>query len=122
MPINYARSRIVVASSAAGLEAPLDTVWVHIGDVGGLERSVRKARALGFQGKMCIHPDQVATLNEIFSPSEEDLEQARRIIRAFQRAESEGRGTCVVDGKMIDTAMALQAQKLIRTAQGLAGR
>ena len=119
--ILYARSHVAIAARAAHKLA-IDAPFVAYQDAEGIEADAEQALRLGFKGKFAIHPDQVATLNEIFSPSEEDLEQARRIIRAFQRAESEGRGTCVVDGKMIDTAMALQAQKLIRTAQGLAGR
>src|SRR5205085_8063378 len=65
--LSYARARIVTASRAAGLEAPLDTVWVDLQDAEGLEASARAALAYGFQGKMCIHPDQVEIVNRVFT-------------------------------------------------------
>src|SRR5438876_1144886 len=66
-----ARTQLVHASRLAGLEPPVDTVYPHLRDREGLERTSRRARDLGFQGRTCIHPDQVAPVNRIFSPSSE---------------------------------------------------
>ena len=74
-----ARAAIVTASRAAGIEAPLDTVWVDLPDPDGLDASSRNALGFGFQGKMCIHPDQISIVNRVFTPSDEDrLRRARR--------------------------------------------
>src|SRR5437763_1352858 len=85
--LGYARATIVTASRAAGIEAPLDTVWVDLTDRDGLEASARTASGFGFQGKMCIHPDQIAIVNRVFTPSEEEIAFAERVAVAFAKAE-----------------------------------
>src|SRR5437899_12763332 len=87
----HARAAIVTASRAAGIEAPLDTVWVDFTDRDGLESSARTALGFGFRGKMCIHPDQIAVVNRVFTPSDEEIAFAERVAAAFAKAEADGR-------------------------------
>ncbi|MCH7706368.1 MAG: CoA ester lyase, partial [Chloroflexi bacterium] len=99
--VRYARSVVAVAARAAGVLA-IDTPYVNFRDVEGLEREVRSALPLGFKAKFAIHPGQLETINTLFSPSEEELEYARRVVAAFGEAEADGRGSTSLDGKMID--------------------
>jgi len=100
--LEHARAEMVVASRAGGLEAPLDTVWVHIKDLDGLANSAKRARQLGFQGKMCIYPPQVARVNAAFTPTETEVAFARRVVAAFEQAEREGSSSIQLDGYFID--------------------
>jgi len=111
--LSYARAKIVTASRAAGLEAPLDTVWVDLQDAEALEASARAALAYGFQGKMCIHPNQVAVVNRVFTPSEEEVAFAERVVAAFETAEAEGVASIQLDGKFIDYPIVYRAQRLL---------
>jgi len=108
-----ARAAIVTASRAAGLEAPLDTVWVDLADAAGLEASARMAAGLGFQGKMCIHPDQIAVVNRAFTPAEAEVAFAERVAAAFAKAESEGSAAIRLDGKFIDYPIVYRAQRVL---------
>jgi citrate lyase subunit beta/citryl-CoA lyase len=109
----HARARIVTASRAAGIEAPLDTVWVDLQDSEGLETSARAALAYGFQGKMCIHPNQVPVVNRVFTPSEDEIAFAERVVAAFAKAEAEGVASIQLDGKFIDYPIVYRAQRLL---------
>lgn len=116
-----ARAAVVLASRAAGLDAPIDTVWVHFRDEAGLIKSAERARTLGFQGKMCIHPDQVAAVNRAFTPSDEEVAKAEKIIAAFERAEAAGSASIVVDGFFVDYPIVDHARRtlaLIKTIRG----
>jgi citrate lyase subunit beta/citryl-CoA lyase len=110
----HARAAIVTASRAAGIEAPLDTVWVDLPDRDGLEASARAALGLGFQGKMCIHPDQIAVVNRVFTPSEAEVAFAERVTGAFARAEAEGSAAIQLDGKFIDYPIVYRAQRILQ--------
>ncbi|MGI4939038.1 MAG: HpcH/HpaI aldolase/citrate lyase family protein [Janthinobacterium lividum] len=114
------RSAIVLASRAAGLEAPIDTVWVDLRDTAGFARSVTCVRAMGFQGKLCIHPDQVPVVNAAFSPTPDQLAKARRVIDAFQAAEAAGSAAIQLDGQFIDYPILYKAQRLIAVAERIA--
>ena len=94
----HARAVIVTASRAGGVEAPVDTVWVDLSDPEGLEASARTALAYGFQGKMCIHPEQIAVVNRVFTPSDAEVAFAERVTAAFARAEAEGDAAIQLDG------------------------
>jgi len=109
----YARARIVTASRAAGIEAPLDTVWVDLTDAEGLEASARGALGFGFQGKMCIHPNQIAVVNRVFTPSEAEIAFAERVVGAFAQAEAEGSAAFQLDGKFIDYPIVYRAQRVL---------
>jgi citrate lyase beta subunit len=97
-----ARSMIVLASRAAGLPAPIDSVFVDLNDPDGLAASTREAKQLGFRGKMVIHPSQVAIVNDVFTPTSEEVAWARRVMDGLAAAEREGLGAFVVDGRMVD--------------------
>jgi citrate lyase subunit beta/citryl-CoA lyase len=109
----YARARVVTASRAAGIEAPLDTVWVDLQDEEGLESSTRLAQGLGFQGKMCIHPNQVPVVNRVFTPTNAEIDFAERVVAAFAQAEKEGSAAIQLDGKFIDYPIVYRAQRTL---------
>ena len=117
-----ARAAIVTASRAAGLEAPLDTVWVDLADREGLEASARTALGLGFQGKMCIHPDQIAPVNQVFTPGAADVGFAERVAAAFARAEAEGSAAIQLDGKFIDYPIVYRAQRVLQRIEAIRRR
>jgi len=109
----YARARVVTASRAAGIEAPLDTVWVDLQDEEGLEASTRLALGMGFQGKMCIHPNQIPVVNRVFTPTNAEIDFAERVVAAFARAEKEGSAAIQLDGKFIDYPIVYRAQRTL---------
>jgi citrate lyase subunit beta / citryl-CoA lyase len=113
------RSAIVLESRAAGLEPPLDTVWASLKDGEGFERSVRRVKDLGFQGKLCIHPDQVPVVNDCFRPTEAELTHARRVVHAFAQAERDGLAAIQVDGQFVDYPIVYRAQRLIDRAKAI---
>lgn len=113
----YARSRMVVASRAAGIEAPLDTVCPFIKDTDLLEEDAKRAQRLGFQGKMVIHPNQISPVNTIFSPTQKEIDYSRKIIAAFEEAEAKGTGVIQVDGKMIEYPIVNRARQVLAIAE-----
>lgn len=114
--LEHARAEMVVASRAAGLEPPIDTVWVHIKDLDGVARSATRARQLGFQGKMCIYPPQVERVNRAFTPSEAEIAFARRVVVAFEQAEREGSSSIQLDGYFIDYPIVDKARRTLAMA------
>ncbi len=108
-----ARAAVVMASRAAGIEPPFDTVWADLRDSDGFVQSAERAAALGFQGKMCIHPDQIAPTNAAFSPSEHQLTWARRVVVAFDEAETKGLASIQLDGQFIDYPIVLRARQVL---------
>lgn len=114
------RTAFVVESRAAGLEPPLDTVWVSLKDPEGFQRSVQRAKDLGFQGKLCIHPDQVPVVNDCFRPTDAELAHARKVLDAFAQAERDGLAAIQVDGQFVDYPIVYRAQRLIARADAIA--
>lgn len=114
--LNAYRAQIVLHSRAAGIEAPLDTVWVDLRDPEGCAASARKARELGFQGKLCIHPDQIAAVNAAFSPTEAQIARAQRVLEAFAQAEAQGSSAIQLDGQFIDYPIVYAAQRVMALA------
>lgn len=110
------RAACVLASRAAGLEPPLDTVWADLRDPEGFVASARHAAALGFQGKMCIHPDQIGPANAAFTPDDAAIARAKRIVEAFDKAEAEGLASIQLDGQFIDYPIVQRARRVL--AQG----
>lgn len=108
-----ARAAVVMASRAAGIEPPLDTVWADLRDAEGFAHSAERAAALGFQGKMCIHPDQIDVGNAAFSPSPEQLAHATRVIEAFAAAEARGLASIQLDGQFIDYPIVQRARQVV---------
>jgi len=109
----YARSRLVSASAAAGLEGPLDGVYPPIKDEEGLRRETEEAKLLGCKGKMLIHPAQIAAVNELFTPTEEQVEEARQMLDVYQKAQAEGKGAIQWQGKMLDEPALKWAKRVL---------
>lgn len=108
-----ARSRLVLASRAAGLENPLDSPWFHFKEAAAFGRALERSRRGGFQGRLCVHPDQIAPVNAAYLPSAEELARAERIVAAFREAEARGAAAIQVDGQMIDYPVVHRAQALL---------
>ena len=118
----HARALIVTASRAGGIDAPLDTVWVDLTDKQGLEASARTAFGYGFQGKMCIHPDQIEVVNRVFTPSDAEIAFAERVTAAFTKAEAEGSAAIQLDGKFIDYPIVYRAQRVLQKIAAIRAR
>ena len=113
--IRFARSWIAVASHAAGI-TPIDTPDPDYTDEAHLRREMALAKRMGYRGKLCIHPVQVALANEIFRPSEGEMEEAARIVEAFERdGLARGRAAIPFDGKMVDTPIYWRAKRLLES-------
>ena len=108
-----ARARVVLASRAAGLEGPVDSPWFHFKEAEGFARALERSRRSGFQGRLCVHPDQIAPVNAAYMPSEKELARAERIVAAFRQAEARGEAAVQVDGEMVDYPVAYRAQALL---------
>ncbi|MEC9453796.1 MAG: CoA ester lyase [Pseudomonadota bacterium] len=109
----HARSAIALASRAAGLEAPIDTVFIDLQDSEHLEKSARTALTLGYRGKLCIHPSQIEPVNAIFTPSAEEIARAQKHVEAFAAAEAEGSASIQVDGYFVDYPIVEKAQRTL---------
>jgi len=114
----YARSRIVLAAATIGAE-PIDAVWVNLNDPGGLARDAEQARALGFRGKLAVHPDQIATINAAFSPTALDIAEAQRIVDADDRARASGDGAFRLNDQMVDAPVVARARRVLARAARL---
>ncbi|XUL94023.1 HpcH/HpaI aldolase/citrate lyase family protein [Streptomyces galilaeus] len=108
----YTRSHLVLASAAAGVAPPLDGVTTALDDERALVADAERAAALGFTGKLCVHPRQVPPVNAAFTPSDEEREQARAIVRASADRAADGAVT-VVDGRMVDRPVLERARRLL---------
>jgi citrate lyase subunit beta/citryl-CoA lyase len=110
---SYARARLTHASRTAGLEPPIDTVVIQIREPERFRAAARRGRQLGFQGKLCIHPDQVPLANEIFGPTPDEVAHARRILAAWAEAEARGLASIQLDGEFIDPPIAAKARRIV---------
>ncbi|MEE2884607.1 MAG: CoA ester lyase [Chloroflexota bacterium] len=110
--IMYPRARVAIAARAAGVPA-LDTPFFKFRDSDGLERDSLLSKRLGFKGKFAIHPSQIEPINISFSPSREQLEEARRIIDVYEKAERSGRASTSLDGMVIDVPVVRRARALL---------
>ncbi|MGF6771802.1 citrate lyase subunit beta/citryl-CoA lyase [Paraburkholderia sp. GAS199] len=122
LELNAYRSALVLASRAAGLQAPVDTVWIRLDDADGLARSAVRARGMGFQGKLCIHPAQCEAVNRAFSPTEAEIVSARAVVEAFARAEAEGVASIRLDGAFIDYPIVYRARRVLDFAAQIDAR
>ncbi len=105
-----ARTLCLTGAVAAGVQ-PIDTIWANFKDRPGLERDTRLSRRRGFTGKIAIHPDQVPTINAEFTPNDEEVAWARRVVEAFEN--NPGLGTVGLDGKMLDMPHLRQARYVL---------
>lgn len=118
MEVLYARERVVLAASAADVDA-IDTVYTDFGDTDGLREETEFAIELGYDGKMAIHPDQVSIINDAFTPNQSDIEWAERVLAADEQTES---GVYEVDGEMIDTPLIKRAERILERASEATNR
>ena len=111
----YAREHVVLAASAADVDA-IDTVYTDFSDDAGLREDAAFARRLGYDGKLAIHPAQVAPITEAFTPDPADVEWAETVLNARDEAEREGRAVFEADGEMIDAPLIAQAERILDRA------
>lgn len=112
----YARAKLSHASRIAGIQAPIDTVVIQVRDNDRFTRSARNGRGMGFQGKLCIHPSQIALCHAVFSPSAAEVSQAQRVLAAFEQAEARGLASIQVDGLFVDYPIAAKARRVLAIA------
>lgn len=112
----YARGKFVCDARAARAIWLFDGAFMNLTDEAALEAEAKLARTLGFTGKIAIHPRQVAAINRVFMPTEQEIERARRLLEAFRRAEAEGQGAARFEGMMIDYANAKRAERILALA------
>ncbi len=116
-PLHYARSHLVVASRAAGIQPPIDSVYPHLDDPDGLRRQAETSRSLGLFGKSAIHPAQLPIIHAAFSPTPDELDWARDVLEAFE--EARGGAARLSGGEFIDLPVAERARALLRLAESL---
>jgi citrate lyase subunit beta/citryl-CoA lyase len=114
----YARTRLVNAAKAAGIQA-IDSVFGDVGDMDGLRRWGENSRALGFEGMGCIHPGQIPVIHATFAPTPAEIDKARKIVAAFEDAQQRGLGVVSLGSKMIDTPVVNRALKLVARAKAM---
>jgi len=114
----YVRSQLVVASAAAGIRPPVDGPCLDVRDAAALERETRQARALGLRGKLCIHPGQVAGVHHGLAPGRDEVEQARRVVAAWEEMQERGEAVGVVDGSLVDLPVVVRARAIIDASEG----
>ena len=114
----FARNSIAVAARAADVLA-LDTPYFSFRDSDGLSENASVARQYGFKGKFAIHPAQIDIINETFSPSATEIEQAQRVVEAFDEAARRGRGSTSLDGKVVDVPVVKRAQAVLELAESM---
>ena len=111
----YARSRVVHAAASAGLDV-IDVPYLNLQDLDGMCDEAKKAKALGFAGKGSVHPKQIAALNDIFTPSKDNITRARRVIKTFEDADT---GLVVIDGKLIEKPVMREMYRIVAIADKL---
>jgi citrate lyase subunit beta/citryl-CoA lyase len=111
----YARTRLVVAARAAGIQ-PIDSVFSDVADMEGLKETVLRSKALGFEGMGCIHPRQVTIIRQGYAPDETEIEKSKKIVLAYESARQKGLGVVALGSKMIDPPVVARAQKTIDLA------
>jgi len=109
-------SQMVLYSRDAGLDAPIDSVYPLFRDHAGYETRCRRSRALGFGGRMCIHPDQLEPTNRLYSPTDDEVAWAKEVIAAFEEAEARGVAALTVRGQLVDYAFVARARQIISRA------
>ena len=111
----FARSMIVAAATAAGIQAS-DTVYADLSDDEGLVKEAALARELGFDGKGAINPRQLGPIHRAFSPTEDELQYAKRVVEAAEEAERAGSGAVALEGKMVDLPVLERAKRILKYA------
>jgi citrate lyase subunit beta/citryl-CoA lyase len=118
----YPRSRIALACRAAGMAPPLDTPFmIDLKDIEALKDDAARAKQLGFQGKLCIHPNQIEPVHGIFTPTAEEISFARRVVEVFEAEEAEGSAAILVDGKFVDYPVVERSRRILQLAATIDG-
>jgi citrate lyase subunit beta / citryl-CoA lyase len=117
LPMLHARSHLVLASRAAGLEPPIDSVYPRLDDIAGLRQQAEFARSLGFFGKSAIHPRQLPIIHEVFTPTREDVAWAQEVVDAFER--SGGEALQLASGEFVDVPVATRARRMLELTNEL---
>lgn len=118
--LHHPRSVLAVACRAARLQPPIDSPYmIDLKDLELLEADANRAKTLGFQGKLCIHPNQIEIVNRIFSPSPREVEFAKKAVAAFEQAEAEGSAAIQVDGKFVDYPVVERSRRIVALAESL---
>ena len=115
LEVLYARSRVVLAARVSGLQA-LDHVFTMIRDHAAFRGDAQLGRQLGYNGKLCITPQQIEIANEVFSPSVEEIDRSRRLIEAYEAAQLDGRGAFEFEGSMVDEPVLKRARAVLQLA------
>jgi len=119
----YPRAKIAVSTRSGNLPPPIDTPFVlDLKDLEALEKDALRAKSLGFGGKLCIHPNQIAIVNKVFTPTEEEIEKATMVVKCFQEAEAQGISAIQVEGKFIDYPVVEQARRILDMAEYLSNK
>ncbi len=119
----YPRSRIALACRAAGIAQALDTPFmIDLKDIEALKDDAARAKKLGFQGKLCIHPNQIEPVHLIFTPTAEEISFARRVVETFEAEEAGGSAAILVDGKFVDYPVVERARRILQLAAIIDGK
>ncbi len=116
---HYAMARVVVAARASGLR-PIDGPFGDFTDAAGFRAQANRSAVLGYEGKWAIHPGQIDLANQLFTPSEDEVAKARRVLEAMEQAQKDGKGAVALDGRLIDIASIKQAEVLVKKAEQIA--
>lgn len=119
--LDWIRRMLVVAARAAGVDA-LDAAYPHIHDLEGLKTQTAFVRQLGFDGKSVLHPNQIPIIHEAYTPTDQEVRKALRIVQAAEEAERRGQGAVSVDGRLVDRPVIKRAQYLLQLAGPMHGR
>jgi citrate lyase subunit beta/citryl-CoA lyase len=111
----HARGELILAARATAVLA-IDTIWTDLNDMEGLRSEARRARELGYSGKLIIHPDQVTPVHEAFTPTAKEVAHARRVVEAFDAASRRGDGVIALDGHMVHAPAVARARETLRLA------
>src|SRR5256714_962405 len=113
---HYARSKVVIAARAAGIDA-IDGPYLDFKNAQGYHRECTRSKVLGIVGKWAIHPDQITIANQVFSPSQEEVDRARKLDAVYREAQEKGLGAVAFEGKMIDVAVVRNARNILVKAE-----
>jgi citrate lyase subunit beta / citryl-CoA lyase len=113
----HARSQVLLSARAAGVQAPMEAVFMNFRDHDALRVECELARRLGYVGKTAIHPGQIPVIHDVFTPPAAEVERQRRLVDAFDQAVAAGSASIAVDGRMVDYAVARTARTVIARAE-----
>lgn len=114
--VYHARCTVAIAAKARGI-APIDNVCLAVKNEAHLREDIALGLGLGFEGKLCIHPLQVTVTNELYTPTVEQIDYAKRVVEGYEAALADGRGVLTIDNKMIDAPLVAQQQRLLERAR-----